>query len=110
MTRIFLTHTPDMLANYYGERALAAVRQLGEVRLNETGAVLGAQALAKAASGRESTVSDRRTPGTAGASPPAPVLVACLPVALDIRSIDFPAASRQGILVTHATPGFVEAV
>ena len=46
MTTIFLTHIPDMLANYYGERALAELRRLGDVRLNEAGKVLDAKALA----------------------------------------------------------------
>ena len=40
-----------MLANYYGERALAALRALGEVRLNTTGMVLDARAVAQAARG-----------------------------------------------------------
>jgi hypothetical protein len=44
--RIFLTHVPDMLRNYYGERAVAALRELGEVRINDTGRVLDAEALA----------------------------------------------------------------
>ena len=61
--RILLTHVPDMLENYYGERALAAMRKLGEVRLNTTGKVLGAKALAEAAKGCEIVVSDRQTPG-----------------------------------------------
>ena len=29
MARILLTHTPDMLRNYYGDRALAALRAIG---------------------------------------------------------------------------------
>ena len=45
MARIFLTHVPDMLENYYGPRALAEMRKLGEVRVNTTGKVLDAQAL-----------------------------------------------------------------
>jgi D-3-phosphoglycerate dehydrogenase len=110
MTTIFLTHTPDMLANYYGERALAALRELGTVRLNETGAVLGAQALAKAAAGCEIIVSDRQTPGPADFFRHAPDLVAFLRVAVDIRNIDVNAASSEGILVTQATPGFIESV
>ena len=61
--RIFLTHVPDMLENYYGPRALAEMRKLGEVRLNETGKVLDAKALAEAAKGCEIVVSDRQTPG-----------------------------------------------
>ncbi len=110
MTTIFLTHIPDMLANYYGERALAALRELGDVRLNETGKVLDAQALALAAKGCEIIVSDRQTPGPAEFFPLAPDLVAFLRVAVDIRNIDVAVASREGILVTHATPGFIESV
>ena len=40
MARIFLTHIPDMLRNYYGERALSALKEHGEVRINDTGRVL----------------------------------------------------------------------
>ena len=110
MPAIFLTHIPDMLANYYGERALAELRKLGEVRLNETGKVLDAQALAAAARGCQIIVSDRQTPGPAEFFPLAPDLVAFLRVAVDIRNIDVAAASREGILVTHATPGFIASV
>ena len=63
--RIFLTHVPDMLENYYGPRALAEMRKLGEVRLNTSGKVLDAKALAEAAKGCEIIVSDRQTPGPA---------------------------------------------
>jgi D-3-phosphoglycerate dehydrogenase len=110
MAAIFLTHIPDMLANYYGERALTALRQLGEVRLNQTGKVLDARALAQAAAGCQIIVSDRQTPGPAEFFPLAPDLVAFLRVAVDIRNIDVAAASRGGILVTHATPGFIPSV
>ena len=110
MPTIFLTHIPDMLKNYYGERALAGLRKLGDVRLNETGQVLAAKALAQAAQGCEIIVSDRQTAGPAEFFPLANDLVAFLRVAVDIRNIDVAAASAQGILVTHATPGFVASV
>jgi D-3-phosphoglycerate dehydrogenase len=110
MPQIFLTHIPDMLANYYGERALAELRQLGDIRLNQTGKVLDAKALAQAAAGCQIIVSDRQTPGRAEFFPLAPDLVAFLRVAVDIRNIDVVAASREGILVTHATPGFIPSV
>ena len=110
MLTIFLTHTPDMLANYYGERALAALRKLGDVRLNETGQVLDAKALAQAARGCAIVVSDRQTPGLAEFFAAAPDVAAFLRVAVDIRNIDVAAASAQGILVTHATPGFIPSV
>jgi len=108
--RIFLTHVPDMLENYYGPRALAEMRKLGDVRLNEAGKVLDAKALAAAAKGCEIIVSDRQTPGPAEFFPLAPDCCAFLRVAVDIRNIDVAAASREGVLVTHATPGFMASV
>lgn len=110
MTTIFLTHIPDMLTNYYGERALSALKELAPVRLNDTGRVLDARGLAEAARGCEIIVSDRQTPGPAEFFTHAPDLVAFLRVAVDIRNIDVAAASAHGILVTHATPGFIAAV
>lgn len=110
MPKILLTHTADMRKNYYGERALAELRKLGEVRVNDTGRVLDAPALAEAARGCEVIVSDRQTRGPAAFFPLAGDLVAFLRVAVDIRNIDVAAASAQGILVTRATPGFTASV
>lgn len=108
--RILLTHVPDMLENYYGPRALAAMRKLGEVRLNETGKVLDARALAEAAKGCDIVVSDRQTPGPAEFFSAASDVCAFLRVAVDIRNIDVGAASHEGVLVTQATPGFIPSV
>jgi D-3-phosphoglycerate dehydrogenase len=108
---ILLTHIPDMLKNYYGERALAALRKLGDVKLNTGSKVLDTAALVRAAKGCDIVVSDRQTPGPAeffAAAPPE--VAAFLRVAVDIRNIDVAAASAQGILVTHATPGFAASV
>ncbi len=110
MAKIFLTHIPDTLENYYGPRALKALRELGEVRLNDSGKVLDAAALARAAKSCEIVVSDRQTPGPAEFFAAAPDCVAFLRVAIDIRNIDVAAASRAGVLVTHATAGFIPAV
>jgi D-3-phosphoglycerate dehydrogenase / 2-oxoglutarate reductase len=109
MARILLTHTPDMRRNYYGDRALAALRALGEVRLNE-GGVHDTDSLISAARGCDIVVSDRQTPGEARFFSEAPDVAAFLRVAVDIRNIDVAAASRRGILVTRATPGFIPAV
>lgn len=108
--RIFLTHVPDMLANYYGERALSELRKLGDVRVNETGRVLDPAALADAARGCEIVVSDRQTAAPAAFFEHALDVVAFLRVAVDIRNIDVEAASRAGVLVTRATPGFAASV
>jgi D-3-phosphoglycerate dehydrogenase len=110
MVAIFLTHTPEMLEHYYGPRALAALEQLGEVRRNRTDAVLDATALAREARGAQIIVSDRQTAGPAAVFESCPDLVAFLRVAVDIRNIDVPAASRHGVLVTQATPGFIPSV
>ena len=110
MARIFLTHIPDMLANYYGPRAVAALKQLGEVRINTGADVLDPAALASAAKGCEIVVSDRQTAGPAEVFSAMPDLVAFLRCAVDIRNIDVGAASEAGVLVTQATPGFTVSV
>ena len=110
MATVFLTHIPDMLENYYGPRAVAALRELAEVRVNPTGEVLDAAGLAEHARGCEIVVSDRQTPGYAEFFKQAPDLIAFLRCAVDIRNVDVEAASRNGILVTRATPGFAASV
>src|SRR5258708_23379774 len=109
-SRILLTHTPEMFRNYYGERALARLRELGEVRLHRDAHPLAGEALVAAAQGCEIVVSDFKTPGDALIFEKSPHLVAFLRCAVDIRTIDVAAASRAGVLVTRASPGFVPAV
>jgi len=111
MLRILLTHTPYMLTNYYGDRALAGLRQHGEVRLNASGRTLDDPAALIAAAGdADVIVADRTVPVTAPVFAALPGLVAVCRVAVDISTIDVAAASRHGVLVTRATPGFVAAV
>jgi D-3-phosphoglycerate dehydrogenase len=109
--KIFLSHTPDMLANYYGPRAVAALEAVAEVVINPTAGHLDADALARHAAGCTVIVSDRMTPGPANFFDQAPdSLVAFLRCAVDIRNVDLEAAGRRGILVTRATPGFAASV
>jgi D-3-phosphoglycerate dehydrogenase len=107
---ILLTHSPDALAQYYGERALAGLRALGEVRLHRGGTLLEGEALIAAAAGCELIVSYRQSPGPAAVFERLPGLAAFLRCAVDIRNIDVAAASRAGVLVTQASAGFVPAV
>src|SRR5882762_8090366 len=109
-SRILLTHTPEMFRNYYGERALARLRELGEVRLHADELPLAGEGLVAAARGCDIVVSDFKTPGDALVFENSPQLVAFLRCAVDIRTIDVAAASRVGVLVTRASPGFVPAV
>jgi D-3-phosphoglycerate dehydrogenase len=108
--RVFLAHTPEMRANYYGDRALAALREVAEVTTHEGTATLSGAELARAAAGCQAIVADRATPGTPETFAAAPDLVAFLRVAVDVSTIDIPAASASGVLVTQATPGFVDSV
>ena len=108
--KILLTHTPEKRANYYGDKALAALRELGEIRLHEGDEPLDEARLIAAARGCAVIVCDRATPGYAQLFAEAADLVAFVRGAVDIRTIDVEAASRAGVLVTRASPGFVAAV
>ena len=110
MLRVFLAHTPEMFEGYYGARALAALERHAEVVRNPGTTVLSGAALAEAARGCQAIVADRATPGTPETFAAAPDLVAFLRVAVDISTIDVAAASEAGVLVTRATPGFVDSV
>jgi D-3-phosphoglycerate dehydrogenase / 2-oxoglutarate reductase len=80
------------------------------VVVNPTGKVLDADGLVAQAKGCAIIVSDRQTPGYGAFFEKAPDLVAFLRCAVDIRNVDRDAASRNGILVTQATPGFAASV
>ncbi|MBV8961795.1 MAG: hydroxyacid dehydrogenase, partial [Hyphomicrobiales bacterium] len=49
MVKVFLTHIPEMLENYYGPRAIAALRETAELVVNPTGRALDACGLASEA-------------------------------------------------------------
>jgi D-3-phosphoglycerate dehydrogenase len=108
--RILLSHSPETLANYYGARALAGLRELGEVVLNPDAMPLEGEALIRAAGGCDLIVSYRQSPGPAVLFERLPKLAAFLRCAIDIRNVDVAAASRAGVLVTQASAGFVTSV
>ena len=107
---ILLTHTDQARALYYGEHAQSGLEALGAVRLNRTGKPLEGDALIEAARGVRVIVADRAVPAPAGLFAALPELVAFVRGAVDIRTVDVAAASAAGVLVTHASPGFVPAV
>lgn len=106
MTTIFLTHSPQTLENYYGQRALTLLRSCASVRLNNARHVLSVDELVTAAQGCQIIVSSRDAAAPAELFERLPELAAFCRVAVDIRNIDVDAASRHGVLVTQATPGF----
>jgi len=108
--RILLTHSPDTLENYYGPRALAGLRAVGEVVLHQGRDPLEGDALVAAGKDCGLIVSYRQSPAPAALFERLPRLVAFLRCAIDIRNIDVAAASRAGVLVTQASAGFVSSV
>ncbi|HTN27039.1 MAG TPA: hydroxyacid dehydrogenase [Burkholderiales bacterium] len=110
MSRILLTHSPEAMRNYYGERALAGLRALGDVRLHAGAEPLAGDALIAAASDCDLIVSYRQSPGEAQVFERLPKLVAFVRCAIDIRNVDVAAASKAGVLVTQASAGFVTSV
>ena len=106
MIRIFLNHTPDMRANYYGSRALARLQSLADVRLNEQTAPLTTEQLIDAAQACQIIIAARVPALPRAVFEQLPDLAAVCRVAVDVRNIDVEAADRHGVLVTRASPGF----
>jgi D-3-phosphoglycerate dehydrogenase / 2-oxoglutarate reductase len=108
--KVLLAHTPQMRRDYYGERSLSGLRAVADVKLHEGGIALDAAALVVAAGDADIIVADRMTQGPGGIFAKLPKLRAFVRCAVDIRNIDVDAASAAGVLVTRASPGFVQSV
>jgi D-3-phosphoglycerate dehydrogenase len=108
--KILLTHSPEAMRLYYGDRALAGLQALGEVKLHKASQPLEGDALIEAAKDCELIVSYRQSPGPAKLFESLPNLKAFLRCAIDIRNVDVAAASKAGVLVTQASAGFVTSV
>lgn len=110
MARILITYPPSELHTWYGENALAQLAELGEVILRQQDDDLSEDQLIELSAGCELIISDKPTAGTERLFRERPALLAFIRCAMDTRSIDIEAASRHGVLVTQAGPGFVHAV
>jgi D-3-phosphoglycerate dehydrogenase / 2-oxoglutarate reductase len=108
--KILLTPTPAFRRQYYGERSLKGLQALGQVKLHEGHDALDAAGLVEAADDVDIIVADRVTEGRGEIFRKLPNLRAFVRCAVDIRNIDVAAASTAGVLVTQASPGFVQSV
>ncbi|MBX3502274.1 MAG: hydroxyacid dehydrogenase [Alphaproteobacteria bacterium] len=108
--KLLLTHTPQSRRQYYGARPLELLRGLVELSTHEADTPLDAAGLIAAAQDVELVIVDRSTPVPAEVFAALPKLRAVMRTAVDIRNIDVEAASKAGILVTRAEPGFVKSV
>ena len=108
--KVLLTHTPQARAQYYGERSLSGLQAIADVQLHQADDALDAFGLINAARDVEIIVADRLTAGPSEIFPQLPKLRAFVRCAVDIRNIDVSSASKVGVLVTQAGPGFVQSV
>jgi len=108
--KILLAHTTSLRINYYGDQAIAGLQALGSVKLHDSETALSPEELIEAAKDVDVIVADRLTTVPKIVFNSLPNLKVVLRCAVDVRNIDISAASEQGILVTHAKPGFVESV
>jgi D-3-phosphoglycerate dehydrogenase len=86
------------------------LQAIADVQLHQGDNALDAFGLIAAARDVEIIVADRLTAGPGEIFPRLPKLRAFVRCAVDIRNIDVDAASREGVLVTRAGPGFVQSV
>ena len=110
MTTVFVSHPTGKLGHYFGDRAIAALRLIAEVRFNPGDTDLSSPELAALAADCEVIISYRQTVGDEMLFSALPQLLAFVRCAIDIRNIDVPSASRHGVLVTQASAGFIASV
>ena len=108
--KLLLTHVPLARRQYYGARAVERLSALVDLQTHEGDAPLDAPGLIAAARDVDLIIADRSTPVPAEIFAGLPGLKAVMRSAIDIRNIDVGAASKAGVLVTHAEAGFVKSV
>ena len=57
MIRVFLSHEPEALENFYGERAIKELKEFAEVRIDDIGRVLTTDMLVDSARGCDAVAS-----------------------------------------------------
>jgi D-3-phosphoglycerate dehydrogenase len=107
---VLVSHPQPMLDMYFGQCALAALREIADVRLNAEPHDLPTPQLIDAARDCDVLIAYRQTPAPAALFDALPRLAAFLRCAMDIRTVDVDAASQAGVLVTRASAGFQAAV
>lgn len=107
---VLVTHPRERLATYFGEQALANLQSVARVKLNPDAHDWSTRELIEAAQDCDVLIAYRQTALDAEFFSAVPGLLAAVRCAVDIRTIDVAAASREGILVTQASPGFGPAV
>src|SRR5690606_22368896 len=103
---IYLTHDSQAHDLYFGDSALSRLQTLGTVLRNPGDVELTPEHLVESARDCDIIVAFRIPAIPADVLDRLPRLAAVCRVAVDVRNIDLAAASRNGILVRHATLRF----
>ncbi len=106
MLTAFLTHNPEDLEAYYA-RALPELEAIAHVVVNPLDRDLTTAELIAAARDCDVIIAHRSTPGDAALFTDLPGLLGFLRCAVDISTIDVPAASAAGVLIGRADKSFV---
>lgn len=110
MTSVYVTHPSHRLEQYFGPRALAKLHTFAKVHLNPEPRELETEELIQAAQHCDALIAYRQTPAPRSLFAGLPQLAAFIRCAVDIRTVDVPAASEHGVLVTQASAGFMASV
>ena len=110
MTKVFVSHPQSRLAQYFGDRATNALRDIAEARFNPGDTDLTSQDIASFAGDCDFIIAYRQTIGDEALFAAMPQLVAFVRNAIDIRTVDVAAAGRHGVMVTQASAGFIASV
>jgi D-3-phosphoglycerate dehydrogenase / 2-oxoglutarate reductase len=109
--RVLLTHNRDLLKNFYGDRAVEALRALPiDLVMNDSDAPLTGDRLVAAAEGCDVVISDRLAAGPREVMEKLQGVKLFTRCAVDMRNIDVDAASAAGILVCNCSSGYADAV
>jgi D-3-phosphoglycerate dehydrogenase len=104
--RVLLTHNSEDREQYFG-RALPELQAIAQVVLNPLERDFTTDELIDAAAGCDIVVAHRSTPGDAAMFERSPRMLGFLRCAVDISTIDLPAADAAGVLVARAAPSYV---
>lgn len=108
--RVLLTHNRDLLKHFYSTKAVDALKQLVDLRMNDSDEPLRGDALVEAAKGCEVVISDRLATGPREVMERLTDVKTFIRCAVDIRSVDVDAASDANILVCRCSSGYADAV
>ena len=108
--RVLLTHNRDLLKHFYSDKAVDALKQIVDLRMNDSDEPLRGDALVAAAEGCEVIISDRLATGPREVMEKLKDVKTFIRCAVDIRSVDVDAASDANILVCRCSSGYADAV